>query len=79
MDEVVEVSKAAAERGKMALAKVAHFVPRIKSYDEMVTWYKAVFEAEVMAATRALQAAASASRGPNFKPTLYPLTCRDLP
>ncbi|MEM9085064.1 MAG: VOC family protein [Pseudomonadota bacterium] len=42
------VPKTAAERGKIAPAKFAHIVMRTSRFEEMVTWYKTVLEAETV-------------------------------
>lgn len=49
MAENVKIPDPARDRGRIAPAKLAHYVLRTPRYTEMIKWYGTVLEAEVMA------------------------------
>ncbi len=51
MDNAIRVPETARQRGKIAPAKLAHFVVRTSRYAEVIRWYQTVLEAEVMVGT----------------------------
>lgn len=52
MTALAEVPKTAAQRGKVAPAKLAHVVFQSARANEMVAWYRIVLEAEIMMETQ---------------------------
>ena len=51
MNTQSEIPQTAQQRGKISPTKLAHIVYKTSNYEEMVSWYKTVLEAEVMAAS----------------------------
>ncbi|MFN3219233.1 MAG: VOC family protein [Acidimicrobiales bacterium] len=51
MSQTFAIPPTALERGKIAPAKLAHFVLRTSRYQEMIDWYRTVLEAEIMVGT----------------------------